>query len=1065
MTMPVTASVRSAHRHVVRHLALDVAFVNETHAFDWQERLQDFMRGRGRDTINAVFDEFALADQVIALDQLDVDLGDLQEGDAFDVWQDRLDSRLRDALQHALARHHAHPARPAATVPRQQSDWQALIHYLSNGYLSWRTSNRGSNGAIADLITAAFKQGGAARLVAWLRAHAHPDRALRRLVPHLTDAQCSHLLAMLTPANAHDLDTAMQGSTKAGRAGPEQWLKLLAALLRCDPQADAMAQATTAIDALPVLAFAMAQHASSSSSSRSSFAQARLWAQTWRKLVDALQAEDGAALEAIWRDCLRLSNRRLRHAWLALGQHAEQRRRMARVFSQSMLLDLLALFAPGDVEFIAFLIQRAEAAVGVPSNPAEHADHLANSTGHNTRRTTALRLHLWEFTLTHLLADRGSVFNRRAYAAGLLQAAALSEGLDYLYLLQSMARVLRADAVATGLRRQLLQLLAGLIETARQDRAGINEQRAHDRDVAQSVKVRQSHCQRFAAALAAGDAYALHTMLLYGDAANVTSTTTDIQSLAGELRRLAQTPDWADSRRRLAATLSDYALDTIADALAPGEGSFVAVTINVIAPVAVEEGPAGLTLPQARYTLWEFTLTYLTADRGSRFNRHSYMRGVLHHMAEASGMHFLDFAEALRQSIARMPRLGQLQRQMAALIEELREDANLKPATTVANESRTERAWRARIANALQHSDEACWQRIWTEWAPRTPQVLREELRALAQQPQVLQRLVASLPARWRMALLQLLLPEQSDFVARVVACGEAAARAVRDDGVTAASVDGKKAHHALWEFSLLFVLGASGTPGSGFNRRAYAAFLLRKLAARDGVEYAALLLRITDLLHYLPSAKDAPDDLAQILLELGLSHALHASESVRHSQSTRQQGTQVAYPSDALSFDAMADAMADAMTDTKASKHHHIDDRPTYETLLQLLMSLLRAQHAIPDVAVAKTIVAWLDGDTSLLRAIDASAAMSHALALPSRHNGLPSDGKQPATPAIPSSPPTMAQAVRQEIDVWLRVPGRAASFATALSAGQRALLLQGMRSADYRAVIELVVRMAARC
>jgi hypothetical protein len=1066
IAMDSADSLLPAHQHVVRHLEFDVAFTNEAQAFEWQERLQEFMRDRGRDAIRAIFDEFSVVDQVIALDQLDVDLGDFGEGDDFAVWQDRLGSVLRDTLRHELARHHAGPTRLAAALPRQQADWQALIHYLTNGHLSWRNSNHG-NSAIADLIAAVFKQDGAARLVGWRRTHAAPARVARRLVLHLTDAQCVRLLEILTPVNARDLNAAMQGNAlgHAGKAGPEQWLKLLAALLRCDVHADALIQADAAIEALPALAFAMAQAASSSLNPRSPLAQARLWAQTWRKLINALQAEDSARLEVIWRDCLRLSRRRLRRALLDLGQHTEQRQRMARLFSHSMLLELLGLFVPNDAEFIASLIQQTEAAASEPPGAVAHTSRrgdiyvLADSTNNSAREASALRRQLWEFTLTHLLTDRGSVFNRRAYAAALLQSAALREGFDYIELLRSMMRVLHTNAVATGLRRQLLQLLAELTETARQDRAGIDARLAHDLDVVQSAEARQSYRQRFAAALLTGDAHALHTMLLYGDAATVKSapTTTDAQWLASELRRLAQTPEWADSMRRLVATLSDDALGTLAECLAPGEGSFIAVTITVIAPVAVEEGPTDLTLQRARHTLWEFTLIYLTADRGSHFNHQSYIGSVLRHMAEATGMQYLDLVEALRQSFARIPQPGPLQRQMAACIEELREDVNLNPSTTVANESRTERAWRARIANALQHTDESCWQRIWTEWAPRTPQVLNEELRALAQQPQVLQRLVSSLPARWRVAMLQLLLPEQSDFVARVIASGEAAARANRANRAGGAAsmmgtgLDGKKAHDVLWEFSLVFVLSRNS---SSFNRCAYAAFLLRKLAARDGIEYAALLLRITELLQYLPSAKDVPGDIAQILL--GLSHATHPSESARQLQTVHQQVTPVACPPDAQSLDAM--------TDTKTSEQHHIDNKPSYETLLQSLMSLLRVQYAIPDVDIAKIIIAWLDGDTSLLKVAAVSTAMPSALATQRPNHKQTPDSKRPSTTAISSSPPTMAQAVRQEIDVWLRVPGRAASFATALSAGQRALLLQGMRSADYRAVIELVARMAAR-
>lgn len=975
--------------HVIQQLTFNVSFNSEQLAFDWQERLSDFMRGTGRTLIGKVFDEFAQgssSDRTIALEQLDIDLGALNEADGVSIWYDRLANGLREALAEALAGQVVSPQSTRSIKPLHEIAWDALTAYLSSGHASWRTSVHTSSEHLVAYAATVLADQRAARLVAWLRALTKPQPVLKRLIALLTASQCADLLAALAPATARALGRTLAATDLQRR----DWECILSSLLQVGPGADTdvMTQTAAIMAALPPTVRSAIEAAALPR-------KALAWQRLWQQLVTALRAEDDGRLMAIWAECLGFSVRRLRAATTALGQETEQRRRMAHLFSHAMLTQLVCLHRPEEGDFIAFVIghtlRMAPQSTGGDQSSSSIVGHAANVD--NVDRRTPLRIHLWEFTLTQLLVDRGTVFNRRSYAAGLLQATALHEGIDYLGLLQAMLFMLRSDALATGLRRQLLQLLADLLEVAVQDRSAIDAKLAQNTGESQAV-ARQTLRQRMNLALTAGDTATLQTLLPQLDAATM-------PWLPLEWRRLGQMPD---VRQRLACDLPEHALAAIVDCLVPGEGLFIAAAIAFIAPVVGENSAVRKPPRQAGSLLWEFTLGYLTAERGSSFNRRTYMQSMLQAIAMTIAVpggttSYLALLDALRVSLGILPQPNRLYRQMALLVDELWSSASSGSSNdATAVESRTQAALRARIALALRQTDMHDWERLWRDWAPRAPQLLREELLRLTANATACQQLVSRLPLQWRGPLLHFLLPTESAFIAGVIKAGTAAAH-VTDTLRTGSNkqLSQQKAHAALWEFSLLFALGTLGTQGGGFNRRAYAAFLLHKLAARDGFEYAVLLSRIAELLPYLPKATET-DGIANLLRTL-------QAESVEKLESRATQGTK---------RHAESVGVSTTFNNTVKEIHNDTNDTPTVQP------------HS----------------------------------------GGSDGDSRAPANPlAIASALQPCSSMSMHAMIAWLREPGRAAELAASLAVPQCAMLLHRLRPADYRAVLALAAQILARC
>ena len=76
---------------------------------------------------------------------------------------------------------------------------------------------------------------------------------------------------------------------------------------------------------------------------------------------------------------------------------------------------------------------------------------------------------------------------------------------------------------------------------------------------------------------------------------------------------------------------------------------------------------------QLQPRLWEFTLGYLLAQRGSEFNRRSYLAGLLQRSALQHGMDYGHLLGMLMRTLAAVAAAPGLQRQMLQLLSELHE--------------------------------------------------------------------------------------------------------------------------------------------------------------------------------------------------------------------------------------------------------------------------------------------------------------------------------------------------------------------------------------------------------
>jgi hypothetical protein len=546
------------------------------------------------------------------------------------------------------------------------------------------------------------------------------------------------------------------------------------------------------------------------------------------------------------------------------GQSAQARQRMAWAFSQEMLLELVGLVVPGERDFVEDVMGQGALFAQAQDPPVPQGD---------------LRPRLWEFTLTYLLVERGSDFNRRSYMGSLLRQAARHEGMDYAQMLRAMARALRRVAAPTGLQRQLLQLLGELVDDdERQAPRQSSDEQASLRIIALHDRYGEADEEAARRALAA-PRLRLETALLTDspvDAALRQAWTAlvrwDPDWLVEQVRHHGQT---AQVRQRMARGFAQEMLLELVGLLVPTERGFVHEVVNQSAlfararDLAQDAAPAPGDLGAQ---LWEFTLAYLLVERGSDFNRRSYMGSLLRQAARHEGLAYGDMLHAMMRALREVAAPSGLQRQMLQLLEGLAHDSE---APSEAGEERTAGTapgsarwlqrelpelrfrWRAALAAGdLRGVDiHAAWHQLVrhdTHW-------LLEQTQHAAQGEQLRGRMAQGLPQQTLLELVELLAPGERDFVEAAVTQSELVHRSHAPSGA-------RDVRAQLWEFTLTYLLVERG---SEFNRRSYLGSMLRQMARREGLQASELLAALAASLRALGTASALQRQMLRLTLDL----------------------------------------------------------------------------------------------------------------------------------------------------------------------------------------------------
>lgn len=167
-------------------------------------------------------------------------------------------------------------------------------------------------------------------------------------------------------------------------------------------------------------------------------------------LQRAVASGNAALLRADWDRRFAVHARLVESVVRELGIRRDVRHAMARGFPDEILGGILHLLEPHESEFI-----------GQVTTHPEIFQKAARDHRHSRVET---RTQLWEFTLSYLLVDSGSHFNRRAYLESTVRRMAAHTNTTFRELLSSLVQIVGEVEAGSPLKTGMLSLLLVLSE-------------------------------------------------------------------------------------------------------------------------------------------------------------------------------------------------------------------------------------------------------------------------------------------------------------------------------------------------------------------------------------------------------------------------------------------------------------------------------------------------------------------------------------------------------------------------------------------------------------------------
>ncbi|OOC14624.1 hypothetical protein BM451_05335 [Dickeya dadantii] len=617
--------------HRIHTASLTLDFRHSSEAERFERDAPRFVQQQLLPLIDTLFDRFSPPHQLWVIDHLTLDLGALPASDLESALLAALQQQLTDALRARQPsdatqpqKDHDGDAAEIQVLDGPAAQWRQLQFFLQHGVMPWHYSNRqGWRQAdshrhwLADAVRRHY-----AELNRLLNASARPTSPIARLVSQLPATALNGWLEQLTPAHQ---DIALR-------------------CLAAQPEPDAMPAAL----------------------------RARLHRYWHQRIHQALrQRRLRQELLPIWATLLGAQRARFLLALYACGQQPEVVRGMAQAVDDDAFDDLLTLLAPQAQPFIQQVIR----------HPAwfRHPEPTVA-----TDQSAPLDLLLREFTLHYLLVQRGSQFNKRRYMAGLVGRMAAHHNIERTDVLQTLYLQLAAWPGDQALKQPLLSLLTTLWgEMAPLARAlphlpdmtpGAQPVR-HRPTTGDAVKHREpvetetaDHQlrQQWAEALQQADDAALNRVWRQCSPAM-------LLTLRPLLMRYGQQ---SQVRQRWVVRFSAATQYRLLTLLEPADAPFIRDLMDdvrasqpaIAARSANAPGESLLT-----HSLWSLTFSYLLAERGSEFNRQSYLDALLRQLAAHHNLSSQALIDALLHHLHSAAAATAVRRALLTMLTRLRE--------------------------------------------------------------------------------------------------------------------------------------------------------------------------------------------------------------------------------------------------------------------------------------------------------------------------------------------------------------------------------------------------------
>lgn len=469
-------------KHIIENAVFEIAFSCEEDALAQEGQLGRLMKHDLLPVVDDVLHEVSLTRGGV-IEQLTVDLGEMEYTAFQEDMKDRLRVRLKAALEESL-RLLPRPSVPDSEFKGQTpSDMAWLERALLSDRLfstlenepSTRTLENGASakGRTIDERLASVLALSAPVFITFLKQSKQQEKILKRLIYQCEELTLGELVYRLTPSRSASLEGLLNSLKKYFRDHPfgtmtERawrdliWEELLTLLLSSD---DVVFQTQALLDRIIKKGMntggeAEKQWVKNMRETLKGGAQAgrffvRIdekkgeWITVLRDaLILVMMSGDPKPIYSIWRSILREQTPLLKTLVMDYGRLARVRRALSHGFPDPMLRDIVGVIEPAALGFIGEIVERPSLFKQLKQHQREEASQV--------------KKRLWEFTLTYLIVERGSRFNKKAYLGSVVAQMAAHENMRYATLLSSLIAGLSKIEVPNAVKHEMLQLLAEL---------------------------------------------------------------------------------------------------------------------------------------------------------------------------------------------------------------------------------------------------------------------------------------------------------------------------------------------------------------------------------------------------------------------------------------------------------------------------------------------------------------------------------------------------------------------------------------------------------------------------
>ncbi len=479
------------------------------------------------------------------------------------------------------------------------------------------------------------------------------------------------------------------------------------------------------------------------------------------------------------------------------GRESAAQRRMAEQLPETVLRGMAGVLEPLESGFIVELTARGELFRRATAEP-EGSERVYRS-------------RLWEFTLAYLLGERGGRFNRRAYLERVIRGMAARSNSGYVPLLISLTTLLEASPKPGRLQHEMLSLLGELA----QEEGAAGPAGNHRRDGRENTEGELLIRPRLREAFASGSAVGLESFWR--------ATLHERPGLI--LETLAEFSLRGASLRKMAEGFPDPLLEQLVRILEPREGGFVRGITGQ--PELFRRAAAGGTesARTLKSGLWHVTLAYLLVERGSRFNKLTYLESLVRSMAARGNLAYLELLDSLAMALEEARETGTPHAELRGILRQLRlKSAPRQP------EKRRDAGRRARDSRAPERKrgeTRTVPEAVIRELIRHSPRLSRTMVEALAARRGCSERIIDLFPARLLIPLYSL---SRGKDWRRVLLCTELATEIL----LAAAIAESGRLRGLARRFLFSHLFGRR----SGLSLDEYVDALIRHLAERSGRRY-----------------------------------------------------------------------------------------------------------------------------------------------------------------------------------------------------------------------------------